>query len=104
MLSMKAHIQACFVTRTVSLKLRYSHKLRNRQRLEKKSLDLKVHMVAEYAHILKAWSYADEYGTVHTKEMKMNQRPEFDVLSNSYTMACLPVRGDNSRALASGLP
>ena len=24
-------------------------------------------------------------------------------LSNSYTMACLPVRGDNPRALASGL-
>ena len=25
------------------------------------------------------------------------------VLSNSYTMGCLPVRGDNPRALASGL-
>ena len=27
----------------------------------------------------------------------------FEGLSNSYTMACPPIRGDNSRALASGL-
>ena len=26
-----------------------------------------------------------------------------DAISNSYTMACPPVRGDNPRALASGL-
>ena len=25
-------------------------------------------------------------------------------LSNSYTMSCPPIRGDNARALASGLP
>ena len=31
------------------------------------------------------------------------QNGDGDIISNSYTMGCPPVRGDNQRALASGL-
>ena len=44
----------------------------------------------------------------HTHKQKTNkktadERPAIDKLSNSYTIGCPPVRGDNPRALASGL-
>ena len=41
---------------------------------------------------------------IHTnKKETAGERPAIDKLSNSYTIGCPPVRGDNPRALASGL-
>ena len=52
------------------------------------------------------WSYLDLFGPAHGK-LAWIKSCIFDSLRNglcNYTMGCSPVRGDNPRALASGLP
>ena len=52
------------------------------------------------------WSYLDLFGPAHGK-LAWIKSCIFDSLQNglcNYTMGCSPVRGDNPRALASGLP
>ena len=41
--------------------------------------------------------------TTNRENIRLIARTPYSMLRNSYTMACPPVRGDNPRALASGL-